>query len=258
MNTLVFDIETIPDTEFGAAYFDLQGLSAEDTGRAMAHLRQQESGSDFQKLPFHRVVAISAVWRGRGEELKVLSFGTPESDEAELIRQFFGAIDKYSPTLVSWNGSGFDLPVLHYRAMKHGIEAARYWETGSNDQSFRWNNYISRYHERHTDLMDLLALYNLRAAARLDEVASLLGFPGKLGMDGSKVWDAWLDGQIEGIRNYCETDVLNTWLVYLTFERFRGNLQAAELEREHNLLRGLLQSSEQAHLQEFLGAWPAA
>ncbi|MGA1562652.1 MAG: 3'-5' exonuclease, partial [Gammaproteobacteria bacterium] len=257
MNTLVFDIETIPDTEFGASYFELDGLNPEDTAKAMAHLRQQESGTDFQKLPFHRVVAISAVWRGRGDEIKVLSFGTPESDEAELIRQFFGAIDKYSPTLVSWNGSGFDLPVLHYRAMKHGIEAARYWETGANDQSFRWNNYISRYHERHTDLMDLLALYNLRAAARLDEVASLLGFPGKLGMDGSKVWDAWLAGEIVGIRDYCETDVLNTWLVYLAFERFRGNLQASELENEHQILRDLLRNSGKPHLQEFLVAWPA-
>jgi predicted PolB exonuclease-like 3'-5' exonuclease len=140
--------------------------------------------------------------------------------------------------------------------MKHGIEAPRYWETGANDQSFRWNNYISRYHERHTDLMDLLALYNLRAAARLDEVASLLGFPGKLGMDGSKVWDAWLAGEIVGIRDYCETDVLNTWLVYLAFERFRGNLQSSELTQEHMLLRGLLADSGQAHLQEFLAAWP--
>ena len=103
---------------------------------------------------------------------------------------------------MSWNGSGFDLPVLHYRGMLHGVSAPRYWDMGDGDyadsRDFKWNNYISRYHTRHLDLMDLLATYQPRANAPLDDLAKLMGFPGKLGMDGSKVWEAWQNGEIAG------------------------------------------------------------
>ncbi len=105
--------------------------------------------------------------------------------------------------------------VLHYRGLIHGIQAPRYWDMGEDDREFKWNNYISRYHTRHLDLMDLMALYQARANAPLDGIAQLCGFPGKLGMDGSKVWDAYKNGEIEAIRNYCETDAANTSLVFL-------------------------------------------
>ncbi len=174
---------------------------------------------------------------------------------AELVRRFFDGIDKFAPTLVSWNGGGFDLPVLHYRALLHGVQAPRYWDTGGEDRDFKWNNYLSRYHERHTDLMDVLAAYQPRATARLDEVASMLGFPGKMGMSGAKVWDAFLAGDIEGIRNYCETDVLNTYLVYLRFELIRGHLTPQAYDKELKLLRDTLVQEDKAHLQEFVDNW---
>jgi predicted PolB exonuclease-like 3'-5' exonuclease len=97
-------------------------------------------------------------------------------------------------------------------------------------RDFKWNNYISRYHTRHLDLMDLLALYNGRANAPLDDLAKLFGFPGKLGMDGGKVWEAWQAGKSAEIRDYCETDVINTYLVYNRFRRLRGELTCAEEE----------------------------
>jgi predicted PolB exonuclease-like 3'-5' exonuclease len=116
--------------------------------------------------------------------------------------------------LVSWNGGGFDLPVLHYRALKHGIQAERYW----NIHNFRYDNYLNRFHERHTDLMDVLAAYQPRAYASLDDIATMLGFPGKLGMSGDKVWQTYLqEGGIQKIRDYCETDVLNTYLMCDSF-----------------------------------------
>ena len=71
------------------------------------------------------------------------------------MKRFFDGIERYSPTLVSWNGGGFDLPVMHYRALINGVTAPRYWETGNDDASFRYNNYLGRYHWRHTDLMDV-------------------------------------------------------------------------------------------------------
>lgn len=256
MNVLVFDIETVPDVETGRKLYDLDGLSDTDVARVMFHKRREQTGdSDFLRHHLHRVVAISVVLR-RTDTVSVWSLGEPNAGEAELVRRFYDGIEKYTPTLVSWNGSGFDLPVLHYRALRHGISAPRYWETGADDQSFRWNNYISRYHERHTDLMDVLSAYQPRATAPLDEVATLLGLPGKMGMSGAAVWDQYQDGKIEDIRNYCETDVLNTYLVYLRYELLRGNLDEAGFRREERLVRDTLAAAAKPHLGAFLAAWP--
>jgi len=205
----------------------------------------------------HRVVAISCLLRSR-DKLKVWSLGDEDADEAEVVGRFFDGLDQLSPDLVSWNGSGFDLPVLHYRAMRHGVAAARYWETGDTDQSFRWNNYLSRFHWRHTDLMDVLAGYQFRGAARLDEIAVLLGLPGKLGMSGDQVWPKFLAGGIREIRDYCETDVINTYLVYLRFEQMRGRLTAPELSREEARVREMLAADGHTHLAQYLEAWGEA
>lgn len=254
MHCFSFDIETIPDTDSGRKMWDFDGLSDADVGTAMTFMRQQQSGTDFLPLHMHRIVAISVAFRSR-DSFRVWTLGDRDADEAEIIRRFFDGIDKYTPDLVSWNGGGFDLPVLHYRALLHGIQASRYWETGDEDQSFRWNNYLSRFHWRHLDLMDVLSAFQVRGRARLDEIAVMLGFPGKLGMSGDKVWQCWLDGGIDDIRNYCETDVLNTYLVYLRFEFMRGKLDQAGLEREYELVRSTIRDMGQPHLDEFLGAW---
>jgi predicted PolB exonuclease-like 3'-5' exonuclease len=253
-NIFVFDIETIPDVDSGRRLYDLGGLGDEDTAKAMFHLRQQQTGNEFLPLHLHRVCAISVVLR-HGDKVKVWSLGEPDAPEAELLQRFYDGIDKFAPTLVSWNGGGFDLPVLHYRALLHGVQAPRYWDTGGDDRDFKWNNYLSRYHERHTDLMDVLAGYQMRANARLDDIAGMLGFPGKMGMSGARVWDAYAAGDIDGIRNYCETDVLNTYLVYLRFELIRGHLTPAAHQREFDLLRDTLAQDDRAHIAEFLEHW---
>ena len=186
---------------------------------------------------------------------KVWSIGKAGDDEKELIQRFYDGVEKFTPTLVSWNGSGFDLPVLNYRGLMHGVAAARFWDQGEDDREFKWNNYISRYHTRHLDLMDLLALYKARANAPLDDLAKLYGFPGKLGMDGGKVWEAWQAGKSAEIRDYCETDVINTYLVYNRFRRLRGELTAAEETAEVEFVKAQLGKIGAAHWQEFLAAW---
>jgi predicted PolB exonuclease-like 3'-5' exonuclease len=255
MNVFVFDIETIPDVDGGRRLYGLDGLSDKEVANIMFHKRRQETGNEFLRLHLHRVVAISVALRIR-ERFSVWSLGNETSTEAELLERFFNGIDEYTPTIVSWNGRTFDLPVLHYRALIHGIQAPRYWETGDDDNSFRWNNYLSRYHNRHTDLMDVISGYEFRAVAPLDEVATLLGFPGKMGMSGAKVWDNFQDGDLAGIRNYCETDVLNTYLVYLRFELIRGHLTPQEYRTETELVRQTLEKDAKPHLREFLQAWP--
>lgn len=256
MNVMVFDIETIPDVEGGRRLYGLDGLGDKEVASVMFHKRRQETGTEFLRHHLQRIVAISVVLRSR-DTVKVWSLGEPDAPESELIQRFFDGLERFTPTLVSWNGGGFDLPVLHYRALVHGIAAPRYWENGEEDQSFRWNNYLSRYHQRHTDLMDVLSGYQSRAVAPLDEIATLLGFPGKMGMSGALVWDNYLDGNIAGIRNYCETDVLNTYLVYQRYELMRGRISAQEYQSELQRVRDYLHTENKAHFNEFLSHWPA-
>lgn len=263
MNVLVFDIETIPDTEGGRRIYNLgvgdDALDDKSTAKAMFHLNQQKTGREVLPLHLHQVAAISVVYRGMGNDMEhkvsVRSLGDENSNEADLLALFFDEIDTYTPTLVSWNGAGFDLPVLHYRMLKNNVSAPAYWERGENNASFRYDNYLSRYHQRHTDLMDVLANYNRGAFAPLDDISTLLGFPGKTGMDGSQVWDEYLAGNLSGIRQYCETDVLNTYLVYLRYQFMRGEINGDELEKEFNLLRDTLDNSGHEHLQQFSKAW---
>ena len=210
------------------------------------------------------------------------------------MQQFFDEVEGRTPTIVSWNGSAFELPVIHYRALKNSISAPAYWEKGENNADFRQDNYLSRHHERHTDLKDVLASYNKQASAPLDDIARLLGFPGKIGKggslsadgslpaegsllaegslpangslpaegslpaNGSQVWDHYQAGNIKGIRSYCETDVLNTYLIYLRYQLMRGEIKADALEKEFNLLREVLDNEGQqgkAHLLELSKHW---
>lgn len=252
MSILVFDIETIPDVVHGRQLFDLGDLSDEDAAQAMFALRRAKAGNDFLPHYLQKIIAISLLL-SNGSQVTVWSLGDEQSSEKELIQRFFSGLDKHMPTLVSWNGTGFDLPVLHYRALLHGIEAPTYWETGENQSSFKWNNYINRYHYRHLDLMDVLSGYQGKAVAPLDHIASLLGFPGKMGMSGDKVFEQFLAGNIKGIRDYCETDVLNTYCVYLRFELLRGNLTQNELNASILQLQNYLAHDQnKSHFLEFL------
>jgi len=254
--TLVFDIETIPDIDGLRILHDLdEHVSDAEVAEMAFQLRRQKTGGDFLSHHLQRVVAISCVLR-EGDNFRVWSLGDKSEDEGSIIQRFFDGIDKYTPQLVSWNGSGFDLPVLHYRGLIHGVQCARYWDQGEDEKEFKWNNYISRYHSRHLDLMDLLAMYTGRANAPLDELAKLIGFPGKLGMDGSKVWEAYQQGRLDEIRNYCETDVANTYLVFARFQMMRGVLTSARFQKECDLVRAELGKLDQDHWREFLAAWP--
>ncbi len=254
MPVFAFDIETIPDVELGRRIYDLDGLTDKEVGYVMQAKRREATGSEFLSYEQQKVVAISVALR-TGDNFKVWSLGEPGAPEAEIIQRFFDGIEKYTPDLISWNGGGFDLPVLHYRAMRHGIQAPRYWESGNEDQAFRFNNYLNRYHTRHLDLMDVLSSFQARARVSLQSMAMLLGLPGKLGMSGDKVWDAYLAGQIDVIRNYCETDVLNTFLVYLRFELMRGMLSRDEFIHECERVRAALRAQAKPHFEEFLAAW---
>jgi 3'-5' exonuclease len=259
---LVFDIESIPDI---AGLRALRGAPPESTDaevyEAWLQERKDRGQSDFTPLHLQRVLVISCVFRN-AEGLRVHSFvDRDDASEGKVIQTFFNAIEKHTPQLVSWNGGGFDLPVLHYRGLRHGVVADRYWGMGegggADDREFKWNNYISRYHMRHLDLMDLLAMYQPKNNAPLDAMAKLCGFPGKLGMDGSQVYPAWLEGKLEDIRRYCETDVMNTYLLYCRFQKMRAGLTQAEYEQEIAMVKDTLGelAATETHWKEYLAAW---
>jgi len=210
--------------------------------------------SDFLPAPQQRVVAISVVLRTH-DGLKIFSLGDEKSAERELVQRFFDGIERYTPVLVSWNGSGFDLPVLSYRALRHGVNAHRYWEAGESDRDFRYNNYLSRYHWRHIDLMDVLSGYGASGRASLDLTAQLVGLPGKLGIGGAQVWPAYRRGELAAIREYCETDVLNTYLIYLRFQLVRGELDSASYQNELAVVETKLAESGRPHLLKYLELW---
>lgn len=256
--TLVFDLETIPDI---AGLRRLNGwgadISDDEVVERARTARLEAVGHDFLPLHLQQVVVIGCVFRD-AQGLRVRTLGKADDPEPKLIQQFFKTVEYYTPRLVSWNGSGFDLPVLHYRALIHGVVASRYWELGDEDRDFRYSNYISRYHMRHIDLMDVLAKYNARANAPMDELAQLCGFAGKLGMDGSQVWPAWRDGRHEEVRAYCETDVVNTWLLFCRFQLMRGELLPEQYQAELDLVRETLTTLDAPHWREYLDAWDAS
>ncbi|MDO9289987.1 MAG: 3'-5' exonuclease [Hydrogenophaga sp.] len=255
---LVFDIESIPDIE------GLRALRGESTETSDEQVyagwlaeRKEKGQSDFMPLHLQRILVISVVFRN-AEGLRIHSFVDRDGQsEGKVVQTFFNSIEKHQPQLVSWNGSGFDLPVLHYRGLRHGVEASKYWDMGEDDREYKWNNYISRYHMRHLDLMDLLAMYSPKNNAPLDAMAKLCGFPGKLGMDGSQVYAQYLAGQTDDIRRYCETDVMNTYLVYCRFQKMRGGLTEAEYEQEIIYVKETLGNlaPTESHWDEYLKAW---
>ena len=252
---LVFDLETIPDvsglrTLLGS---DAALSDAEVAAQAFA-ARREKTGSDFLQHHLHRVAAISCVFRD-DEGFRVRSLGSLDDAEPKLIQDFYRIVERYTPQLVSWNGGGFDLPVLNYRALIHGINAARFWEMGDEDRDFKWNNYLSRYHTRHLDLMDHLAMYTGRANAPLDDLAKLCGFPGKMGVDGSQVWSLYQEGRLQEIRDYCETDVVNTYLVYCRYQLLRGRLTRDAYDAEIALVRTSLQNIDAPHWRDYLSMW---
>jgi 3'-5' exonuclease len=253
MSTLAFDIETVPDTALGRRLYGVADLDDEQVAKIMFFKQKQARNSDFLPLPQHRIVVISAVLRDR-EGVRVFSLGKDLSEQ-EIVQRFFDGLERYLPELVSWNGSGFDLPVLHYRALLHGVSSPTYWEIGDTNRDFRYNNYLGRFHWRHIDLMDVLSGYQPGGRSSLDQAAQLIGLPGKLGMSGDKVWSYYLEGRHAEIQDYCETDAVNTYLLYLRFQLIRGLLDEQRYAEEVALVRGKLERSEGAHWREFIEAW---
>jgi 3'-5' exonuclease len=252
---LAFDIETVPDCP---GIRKLHGLpedlpDAEVAEIAFQKRRVQTGGGDFLPPHLQRVVVISCVLRN-DEGLRIFSIGEPDAAEPQAIQRFFEGINRYVPQIVSWNGRNFDLPVLVARGLIHSVTAACFWDTGNDNKDFRWSNYINRFHDRHIDLMDVISIYGGRGSP-LDEMARLAGFPGKLGVGGGAVWESYRKGALASIRDYCEADCLNTYLLFLRFQLMRCAFTPELYAQECALVRGTLERQSAPHWREFLDLW---
>jgi len=214
---VVWDLETVPDLAAAARMLDL--------GAAPEAKVREALGSAFPKHPLHKIVCIGALVASRQSEgWRIDALGAPhigERTEAKLISDFIEKIGELLPQLITFNGHSFDLPVLRYRAMVNRVSAG----------GLQVRQYFHRYTDHALDLCDALGSYMPGAKVKLDEVSKILGLSGKPeGIDGSRVEEMVLAGQIEEVARYCESDVLNTYRVWLVYELFRGSITAKELE----------------------------
>jgi predicted PolB exonuclease-like 3'-5' exonuclease len=252
---LAFDIETVPDCDGIRRLYDLPAdLHDREVAEVAFQKRRTLTGSDFLPPHLQRVIVISCVLRD-DEGVKVFSIGEPDAAEGAAIQRFFEGINKYVPQIVSWNGRGFDIPVLVSRGLIHGVTAACFWDTGSDNKDFRFSNYINRFHDRHVDLMDVLSIYGGARGSPLDELARLSGFPGKLGVGGAARWGSNRRGALAAHRDYCEADCANTYLLYLRFQMMRCVYTAERYASECALLRSLLEKRAEPHWRQFLSLW---
>lgn len=176
-------------------------------------------GDDFPKLIYHSIVCIGALVATRtdnGYEVRAIGAShVGQRTESELIESFVQTIERLTPRMVTFNGCSFDLPVLRYRAMIHGISAP-----GLDDRS-----YFHRYTDDNVDLCDVLSSFSHGGKAKLDELSRIMGLPGKPdGIDGSRVEEVFNAGRIQEIADYCQSDVLNTYRLWLRLELFRGRI----------------------------------
>jgi 3'-5' exonuclease len=223
-NVIVWDLETVPDLPGFATANDLVGKRDADIREVL--------GSRFPKHIYHTIVCIGALVAHReNDHWAVDALGAPhvgERSEKQLIRAFCEKVAELTPQLVTFNGNSFDLPVLRYRAMVHGVPAP----------GLTARPYFNRYTEDAVDLCDILSSFAPHTKASLNELSKIMGLPGKPeGMDGNEVERYFLEGKIKQIAEYCESDVVNTYRVWLRYELFRGRLSDPEFQgSEANLV----------------------
>ncbi len=192
--------------------------------RAM-EIFKEKTGSEFLPVCFHRVVSISAVIAdGFGRFLRVSTLDG--ENERDKIAKFLAFIEDFNPRLVSFNGRGFDLPMIMARAMCYDLSAAAYFETNDRDNNkSKWENYRSRYDGRfHLDLLDHISDFGAVRGLKLDHICASVGLPGKYDVHGDQVLQLYYAGEQAKIDEYCRSDVLNTYWLFLKYELLRGKI----------------------------------
>lgn len=252
---IAFDIETIPDPDIGRRVMAIEGddaaVVAEMVRRRLAETRDAQR---YPPLPWHRVIcACVTVLDPRAGTVEMRALGRAPDDERSIVEAFFDLFEGASrpPRIVSWNGAGFDLPVLRYRALRHGVAAP-----GFHREEGRYGH---RHDTMHVDVMDALSGYGASARAGLGTVAELLGLPGKSFLD-REVYEHWLAGEHERVVEYCKLDTLETMLSFLAWSVHVGALSRSGLAAHVARVRDLVAAQTYpawAAVADALRSWPA-
>lgn len=215
---IAFDIETRPDPDGGRRVLGLSGEDELVSERMIRErLKQTDGRSDFLKLAFHHVVTVSmAEFDPQTGEFALRSVAGANASEREHIEGFFGRFSEsdQSIRLVSWNGEGFDLPVLRYRGMINGISAKGFYQSDSLD---------------HFDLMKVLA-----GSSRwmgLDEWCQLVRLPGNRLLKSDEVYQHVFSGVADLVQEYCDLDACSTLLAFLLLAFHMGELPRSRLRQ---------------------------
>ena len=210
--TLILDIETIPDAE---------RWQRPETTPVSPDAPPPRDRDGFPPIWAHRIVVIGILHltQDRLRHLGVIeasNAGTPDERERALLTAFTKLMGKHRPLIVTYNGRSFDLPVIAMRSLCHAVPLPWYYR--DRDLRYRYSG------EGHLDLCDWLADHGAIRAGKLDQVARLIGLPGKVGVDGSQVEGLFAAGELAAIESYCLADVAQTALLYLRFRLLQGAL----------------------------------
>jgi predicted PolB exonuclease-like 3'-5' exonuclease len=248
---LVLDTESVPDGELLARVkYASESLTPEEAiERAKAEARElSRDGSDFLPVTFQVPVAVCVLRVAADFTLQALKcLDVPAYRPREIVRQFWVGLARYKAKLVTFNGRGFDLPLLELAAFRHGCCARDYFVNSRN-----------RYNGNHLDLFDWLSNYGAcRMAGGLNLLAKLLGKPGKMDVSGDQVYALHKEGRLREINDYCTYDTLDTYFVFLRTRVLSGDLTA---EHEATLVkraRAWLESKtmELPALRQYLENW---
>ena len=241
MNTLILRITTLPDANAGRAIYGLGDLPEKGIYKAMMHLQHQHNGTEFLPLHQHRIVAISAIQVTAGS-IQIKTLGEQEQSEAALLSRLAELVDTAS-SIVFWNAQGFDLPVINYRLLQHGIVCptlSRQAAMPSADPKL-------------VDLQAVLSANNSSAHAPFRELVQVLGLPEGAAWSGEDILKHYQAGNVQGIFQACDTEVCNVYLIYLRLQYIQGLIsqgayQAAQLQLKSQLF------TASSHLKQFATA----
>lgn len=248
---LIVDTESVPDGELLAKvkYPGEPLLPEAAIERARAEAREQSyNGSDFIPVTFQKPVAVCVLRVSADYRLQKLTcLDAPLFRPDEIVKKFWLGVGMLKSKLVTFNGRGFDMPLLELAAFRQSLSLKDYLLTSRN-----------RFGGGALDLQEFFSNFNAcRLPGGLNVLSKMIGLPGKMDVAGDQVLDMYRAGELQAINDYCLCDTLDTYFVFLRTRVMTGELEPEEEGKLVAEARDFLeqQSSEFVVLKRYLNAW---